>query len=146
MRLISYLVVIATAVLVGSIGCANPDPELAAAPAHVVDIDLPSESTVKAGTVPRNATFASLLESYGLSNNVIAAVVNQTSSVFDPRRLRAANNYEVVMSTDGNLVRLKYHIDSDSFLRIQRVGESRFQATIIPYVKERAVIAMSGEI
>ena len=146
MRLVSYLVVIPTAVLVGSSGCADPDLEPAEAPAHVVDIDLPSESTVKAGTVPRNATFASLLESYGLSNNVIAAVVNQTSSVFDPRRLRAANDYEVVMSTDGNLVRLKYHIDSDSFLRIQRVGESRFQATIIPYVKERAVIAMSGEI
>ena len=146
MRLISYLVVIATAVLVGSSGCANPDPELAVAPAHVVDIDLPSESTVRGGTVPSNATFAGLLESHGLSNNVISAVVNQTRSVFDPRRLRAANDYEVITSTDGNLVRLKYHIDSDSFLRIQRVGENRFEATIIPYVKERAVIAMSGEI
>ena len=60
MRLVSYLVVILTAVMVGSTGCANPDPEPAAAPAHVVDIDLRSESTVKAGMVPVSYTHLTL--------------------------------------------------------------------------------------
>ena len=74
MLMVSYLVAIPTAVMVGSTGCANPDPEPAAAPAHVVDIDLRSESTVKAGMVPRNATFASLLESVSYTHLTLPTI------------------------------------------------------------------------
>ena len=142
----NHLVVVVIAAWLASVGCASPEPAPTPALSRVVDIDLPVESTVVEGTVPRNATFAGLLESHGFSNNVVVAIVDQTRDVFDPKRLRAANAYRITTTLDGGLRQLKYHIDSDSFLEIQALGNGRFEAAVVPYVKQRAVIAMGGHI
>ena len=151
MSLLSNLVPITIIAVSGLLlaGCSAPAPEAEPSPTRAVDIELPSESTVVEGTVPRNATFAGLLESHALPGALIVAIVEETRAVFDPRRLRAGNEYRLVTADDGRLRQLDYHIDSDSFLRVAALGsggDSAVEAAIVPYVKQRAVIAMSGGI
>ena len=145
MRLFRYLVLL-TAGLGFSLGCA-PERELDPVPPQGSDIELAAETRSIEGIVPRNATFAGLLQSHGLANDRIAAIVEQTREVFDPRRLRAQNAYRLVTEPDGRLRQLEYHIDSDSFLQIrQAASDDRFDVAIVPYVKQRAVISLSGAI
>lgn len=148
MRQFSYLVLIVSGLWLPALGCARPEMDSATAPSNATDIELRSETRVVEGTIPRNATFAGLLQSQGLSNEVVVAIVDRTREVFDPRRFRAQNAYRLVMARDGSVRQFEYHIDSDSFLQVRRAtdGDAAFQAAVVPYVKERAVIAMSGEI
>ena len=142
------LLVITVGLGLSFVGCAPAESEPVPASSQGVDIELSAETRTVEGVVPRNATFAGLLQSHGLSNNLIAAIVDQTREVFDPRRLRAQNAYRLVTEPDGSLRQFEYHIDSDSFLQIRRASSegSRFEAVVVPYVKERAVIALSGTI
>ena len=129
----------------GAFACAEPrvPPVVAGA-----DILLQPDSKVVEARVPRHATLAGILRDHQVSEGVIVAIVDAARDVFDPRRLRAGQPYRMVRTLDGPFRRFEYDIDADLFLRIVRqAGEAtELEAEIVPFVKERAEIAMHGEI
>ena len=138
--------VLVWALLGAACGVAEPAP-----PAPVTtgtDIFLAPDTRTIERLVPRRATLASLLAAHELDGAVAVELIEAVRSVFDPRRLRVGNPYRLVFVHDETLRRFEYHIDDDQFLRVANRGgvEPRFDAELIPYVKERAEIAMRGEI
>ncbi len=115
---------------------------------HPADIFLEPDRDVIEARVPRRATLAGILRTHEVGENLIAAMVGATRPVFDPRRLRAGQPYRLVRTFDGRLRQFEYEIDSDRFLRIVRQGApgTELEGEIVPYTKERAQIAMHGEI
>ena len=123
--------------------------EVPMAPVAVAaDIFLESDRDVIEARVLRRATLAGILRTHEVGENLIAAMVDATRPVFDPRRLRAGQAYRLVRTFDGRLRQFEYEIDSDSFLRVVRHGAlgTELEVAIVPYIKERAQIAMHGEI
>lgn len=112
------------------------------------DIILPLDVDVVDALVPRNATLASILHSHQVSNRNVAAIVEQVDAVFDVRQIKAQHQYRLTQTLDGLPRQFEYHIDSDRFLSVKHAGfnPDTFLAEIVPYVKERAVLAMRGDI
>jgi murein DD-endopeptidase MepM/ murein hydrolase activator NlpD len=113
------------------------------------DVYLAPEIESTSGTVPRNATLATLLAPLGLRADLVPAVISLTRSVFDPRRLKTGHTYLLDRTFDGLLRRFEYEIDEDRFLRI--LGPSNRQpeeltVEVVPYRKERTPTAVHGEI
>ena len=61
---------------------------------------IPDATTVQA-VVPRNATFESLLRQQQLAPELAVAIVDSVRNVFNPRELRADQQYWVVRTLDG---------------------------------------------
>ena len=123
--------------------------EVPMAPVAVAaDIFLEPDRDVIEARVPRRATLAGILRTHEVGENLIVAMVDATRPVFDPRRLRAGQPYRLVRTFDGRLRQFEYEIDRDRFLRIVRQGApgTGLEGEIVPYIKERAQIAMHGEI
>ena len=123
--------------------------EVPMAPVAVAaDIFLEPDRDVIEARVPRRATLAGILRTHEVGENLIVAMVDATRPVFDPRRLRAGQPYRLVRTFDGRLHQFEYEIDRDRFLRIVRPGApgTELEGEIVPYTKERAQIAMHGEI
>ncbi len=112
------------------------------------DIFLEPDRDMIEARVPRRATLAGILRTHEVGENLIVAMVDATRPVFDPRRLRAGQPYRLVRTFDGRLRQFEYEIDRDRFLRIVRQGApgTGLEGEIVPYIKERAQIAMHGEI
>ena len=71
-------------------------------------------------------------------------VITAARTVFDPRRLRAAQPFSLERTLDGALRLFEYEIDADSFLRVAGNGTSGvLHAELVPIPKtlERAVAA-----
>lgn len=116
---------------------------------RTADISLESDAQVIEATVPERSTLAGMLLAHDLGEGVVQQIVEATKTVFDPRRLKARNPYRLEMGVDGILQAFRYEIDTDKFLRIVGLGSGsaqRFAAEIVPYPKERALVAISGEI
>jgi murein DD-endopeptidase MepM/ murein hydrolase activator NlpD len=101
------------------------------------------------GRVPRDATLASLFVSQGIRADLVPALVSLTRTVFDPRGLKSDHEYVLERTLDGRVRRFEYEIDEDRFLRI--LGSSNRQpeeltVDVVPYLKERAAVAVRGEI
>ena len=130
------------------VACRQPVPAPVLAPKLGADVFLQLETKVIEALVPRNATLAGLLRDHEIDDVLVTAIVEQARQVFDLRRIRARNPYRLVRTIDGLLREFEYHIDSDRFLRIVRQApdSTRFDAEIVQYTKERALIAMRGEI
>ena len=116
--------------------------------AVAADIFLEPDRDVIEARVPRRATLAGILRTHEVGENLIVAMVDATRPVFDPRRLRSGQPYRLVRTFDGRLRQFEYEIDSDRFLRIVGQGApgTELEGEIVPYIKERAQIAMHGEI
>ena len=112
------------------------------------DIFLQPDIDVVEDHVPQHATLAGILRDHQLSEELIVAMVDATRDVFDPRRLRAGQPYRMVRTLDGPFRRFEYDIDGDRFLRVvsHRGEVPELEVEIVPFVKERAEIAMHGEI
>lgn len=113
------------------------------------DIILRPDTRTIEDRVPRNGTLAGLLAAHDISSDLVARLIEAARPVFDPRRLRIGHPYRLVVSLDGLLRRFEYHIDNDKFLRVVTRDDQAalaFEAELVPYVKERAEIAMHGEI
>lgn len=127
--------------------CTSAPPP--AATASRADIVLEKDSEVIEARVPPNATLASILRAHRVSEDMALRIVDATRHAFDPRRLRAEQPYRLEMGMDG-LVRLfEYKIDADRFLRIvvgAEVEPPTLDASVIPYEKQRATIALRGVI
>ncbi len=128
--------------------CAAPDPQAKAArQGH--DVTLVPDTETLDGQVPSRATLASLFRSVRLRDDAIPTLVERARKVFDPRHLRANQPYHLVRTVDGLVRTFEYQIDGDRFLRM--TGEpgaemERLAAEVVPYKKERALVALRGEI
>ena len=128
-------------------GCAHEKKPLATA--HRQDVVLARETAIIEAFVPQRATLDSLLRQHQLSAHLVQAAIESASTVFNPRQLRADRPYRLVLTIDGLLREFEYQIDADRFLRIVNLDRSRpevLQAEVLPYEKERNVVAIRGAI
>ncbi|MGE5243662.1 MAG: M23 family metallopeptidase [Betaproteobacteria bacterium] len=133
-----------------SSGCARQQdpPPPGRTPAAARDVDLPSELRVVAARLAPGATLASLLRANNVAAGTVAEIVSRVSSVFDLRRMRAAQPYRLEQTEDGELERFDYEVDGDSILRVSRSSDDDppFVATMVPIEKTRSVEVVRGTI
>jgi murein DD-endopeptidase MepM/ murein hydrolase activator NlpD len=135
------------ALIVSAAACAR-SPE-APRQRAAADVLLPAETAVIQSRVPRNATLDGLLRQHQLSTDLIQAAVRSTTSVFNPRQLRADRPYRLVLSFDGFLREFEYEIDADKFLRIisrDRARPEQMDAEVVPFEKQFSTVAIRGGI
>jgi murein DD-endopeptidase MepM/ murein hydrolase activator NlpD len=138
-RLIPLLVAAWLAACTG----APPAPDPAAA-----DVPLVPDTTRTEGTVPRNTTLDAMLRGEGLGAEVVQALIEATSPVFDPRRLRSEQPFALVRTVAGALRYFEYEIDADTFLRVMRRSPTSdtLQAELVPIPKTLEIATVSGTI
>lgn len=118
-------------------------------PSKTTDVVLVPETEIIRGRVPRRATLDSLLRDQGTREDLIPGIVSLARGVFDPRRLRADQSYQLVRTLDGAVRSFEYEIDTDRFLRIAAPPDrppTELAAEVVPYRKERAIVSLRGEI
>jgi murein DD-endopeptidase MepM/ murein hydrolase activator NlpD len=131
-----------------AVGC-RPAPDVPPPSRPRADIVLPLETRTIEAIVPKAATLDTLLRQHELPAALVQAAIDSTRPVFDPRRIRAGRPYRIVLTVDGLLRELEYQIDTDKYLRIvSRDGSApeQLDAEVLPYEKERRVVAIRGEI
>jgi len=115
------------------------------------DIRLERDFDLLHDEVPRNATFPAILSSHRISAEQGAALLDAITRVFDVRSLKAHHPYEIELTFDGLCRQFRYQIDPDRFLRVSGSRtpdqpQPRFTAEVVPYRKERALVAIHGRI
>jgi murein DD-endopeptidase MepM/ murein hydrolase activator NlpD len=125
--------------------CGRVEPPVSAATADVV---LKAETELVTDVVPRNTTLEKLLGDHGLAPDTVHRLIAAAQSVFDPRRLRATQPFEIERTLDGRFRRFDYEIDADSFLHISDSATSpgELTASILPIPKQREQATATGEI
>lgn len=103
------------------------------------DVRLLAEATTIQAVVPRNATFESLLRQQELAPELASAVVSAVRNVFNPRELRANQQYWVVKTLDGLFREFRYQINTDELLRIV-FREDADGSTTVPFDVERVTL------
>ena len=99
---------------------------------------IPDATTVQA-VVPRNATFESLLRQQQLAPELAVAIVDSVRNVFNPRELRADQQYWVVRTLDGLFREFRYRINDDELLRVI-FDEDSDGSTPVPFNVERVTL------
>jgi len=102
------------------------------------DVRLARETDLIEARVPRNATLETLLRDQNVPNDLTAPLVTAVREVFNPRRIRANQPYQIVLTLDGLFREFRYQIDSDQFLRVfaREAGQPTFDVEVVPYPKE----------
>ena len=129
--------------------CQTPQP----APASAVrgDVRLARDGDTIEAKVPRNATLEGLLRQHQVSPDLTASVVEAVRGVFNPREIRANQQYQVTRTLDGFFREFRYQIDADRFLRVvARAGSvtaaPEFDVAVVPLPKEFELDAASAAI
>jgi murein DD-endopeptidase MepM/ murein hydrolase activator NlpD len=135
------------AVLVLAAACSTPreTPQ----PAHQHDIRLPRELQTVAAEVPPNATLPQILATHRIRAEHGVKFLQALTGVFDVRDLKAHHPYEIELTLDGWLRAFRYQIDTDRFLQVtapRPPDDQVFSAAVMPYRKERALVAVRGTI
>jgi len=119
---------------VGVTACANDAP---LSPPLAQDVFLEPDTTRIQGLVESRATLDAMLREHGVAANVVGAVVQAASVVFDLRRLRAAQPFLLERARSGDLRQFEYEIDADSYLRIVPIAPDldEFLAEVLPIPK-----------
>ena len=111
------------------------------------DIPLPVDGQWIDGKVPRNATLEMLLRRQELSADTTGSLVEAVRAVFNPRDLRADQNYRILKTLDGIVREFRYQIDADRLLRVFAPGDGGpFTAEVITLPKEYQVEALDFDI
>jgi murein DD-endopeptidase MepM/ murein hydrolase activator NlpD len=135
------------ALVVGACGAAcdaAPDPT-DSTPGH--DIFLTPDTTVVRGLVAESATLETMLREQGLDSDAVAAVIEAARTVFDPRRLRSSQAFNLERTLEGALRLFEYEIDNDFFLRvIPAAAGATLQAEVLPIPKTIEHVVASGTI
>lgn len=144
LRLLLALTVLTTA-CVGEVP-APEDDEARPVASEGADIFLRPDTRLIEGVVPRRATLAGILNTHELDGALSVRLIDAVRPVFDPRRIRVGNAYRLVVADDGSLRRFEYHVDNDQYLQVRHsaAGTASFDVEMVPYVKERAEVAMRG--
>jgi murein DD-endopeptidase MepM/ murein hydrolase activator NlpD len=125
---------LALVVSVGVTACANDGPP---PPPSARDVFLEPDTTSIRGLVEPRATLDAMLRGHGVAANVVSAVVQAASVVFDLRRLRASQRFSLERALSGDLRHFEYEIDADSYLRVMPVAPDavEFRAEVLPIPK-----------
>jgi murein DD-endopeptidase MepM/ murein hydrolase activator NlpD len=138
----------------GAVGCRQPAQKPRAVRAH--DIQLPRELTTVASQVPANATLPEILATHRIRPEHGTKFLQALTGVFDVRDLKAHHPYQIELTLDGWLRAFRYQIDTDRFLQVSippatatpvpAPPDTVFTAEVMPYRKERALVAVRGTI
>jgi len=104
------------AVLVASAACGRDEP--AATPKVARDIYLGPDGQSIDAVVPRNATLETLLRHHDLPSDTMGSLMQAVASVFNPKGLRANQQYRITRTLDGLFREFQYQIDADRLLRV----------------------------
>ena len=104
------------AVLVASAACGRDEP--ATTPQVARDIYLGPDGQSIDAVVPRNATLETLLRHHDLPSDTMGSLMQAVASVFNPRSLRANQQYRITRTLDGLFREFQYQIDADRLLRV----------------------------
>ncbi len=108
----------------------------------------PDSETIE-GTVPRDATFETLLKGHKLRPDRLQAVLALIAQSFDPRKLRAKQSYRLVRTFDGLLRELRVEIDLDRYLHVapaSPLAPDDLAATVVAYKREDRIAGAVGTI
>lgn len=131
-------------------GCAGPATQSSANPPS--DIRLAPDDPFIAAKIPKNATLEMVLRSHQLPAETTMSLLEAVSAVFNPKQLRANQDYRITRTLDGLFREFRYQIDADRLLRvIARPGAaanepSGFSAEVITLPKEFELTALACEI
>lgn len=95
--------------------------------------------------IPPDTNFSSMLASFNLTPDLVQQIVDAAQPVYDLRRIRAGNSLIVVKTIDGDLRQLRYQIDTDHQLSIQK-KQDQIQATIQAIPSETRLVGVSGKV
>lgn len=104
------------AVLVASAACGRDEP--ATTPQVARDIYLGPDGQSIDAVVPRNATLETLLRQHDLPSDTMGSLMQAVASVFNPKSLRANQQYRITRTLDGLFREFQYQIDADRLLRV----------------------------
>jgi murein DD-endopeptidase MepM/ murein hydrolase activator NlpD len=126
-------------------GCGSGEP-LAAAPK--ADIFLEPEFELFADLVPRNTTLEALLADQGFAADTVHRLIAAAGTVFDLRRLRAGQPFEIERTLDGQFRRFDYEIDAESYLHVSEAVATAgaLEASILPIPRQRQQALATGAI
>ena len=114
------------------------------------DIHLGEDGQTVQARVPRNATLETLLRRNDLSAETTTAMVEAVRSVFNPREMRADQQYRITRTIDGLFREFRYQIDADRLLRVvlddPAAEAPTFNAEVITLPKEYEIDALAVEI
>jgi murein DD-endopeptidase MepM/ murein hydrolase activator NlpD len=132
-------------------GVACSDRHEVQPPVRLRDIRLERELTSVAAHVPRNATLPEILAAHRIRPEHGAQLLEALAGVFDVRDLKAHHPYQIELTLDGWLRTFRYQIDADRFLQVlgSRAPDAdgkAFTAEVMPYRKQRAIVAVRGRI
>ena len=124
-RTLALVVAVASA----AVACSRP----AEPPAAVrVDIPLAPAGHLIEAKVPANATIETLLRRHDLPADTAGSLLQAIGGVFNPRHLRANQDYSVLRSFDGFLREFRYQIDADRFLRVVSAATTAAKSSLAP--------------
>lgn len=130
-----------------STGCAR-DAKPPAGQASKADVYLKPDTEEVTGTVPPNSTLASLFRAH-LPGQHAAAAVQLVTRCFDPRKLRAHQQFTLTRTLDGWLRHFEYQIDLDRYLRVAPatpIAPGDLTAEVITYKRQELVTTATGAI
>jgi len=104
------------AVLLAAAACGREQP--ATTPKVARDIYLGRDGQSIDAVVPRNATLETLLRQHELPSDTMGSLMQAVASVFNPRSLRANQQYRITRTLDGIFREFQYQIDADRLLRV----------------------------
>jgi murein DD-endopeptidase MepM/ murein hydrolase activator NlpD len=108
------------AVLLALAACGREEP--AATPTVARDVHLGPDGQSIEAVVPRNATLETLLRHHDLPSDTMGSLMQAVASVFNPRSLRANQQYRITRTLDGLVREFQYQIDADRLLRVVSTG------------------------
>src|SRR5437899_8144271 len=104
---------------------------------RAADIPLPQETRSLSARVAAGATLASVLHGAKVAEAEVTAVIARAASVFDLRKVRAAQPYRLEQAGDGVLRRFEYESDNVRFLRVT-LADVAFIAEVLPFHEDRS--------
>jgi murein DD-endopeptidase MepM/ murein hydrolase activator NlpD len=148
-RVIGRLALVAGAVACFA-GCQTVTSTTEAPRRGGADVNLPLTTTVVEAVVPSNATLETLLTVGKVPPSLVVPVIEAVRTVFDPRRVRAAQPYKLVWTLDGVFLEFLYRIDPDRILRVAArhapAETPAFHATIVDIPRRVETMATTVEI
>ena len=88
--------------------------------------------TIIQGQITKNLTLSEIFSSFGLSHEVTYQVVKASKPIYNLRKLKVGNRFELEMDINGNLTIFRYHLDSDNFLEVLH-GDKGYEALLQPF-------------
>ena len=101
--------------------------------------------TIVQGQITKNLTLSEMFSSFGLSHGVTYQVVEASKAVYNLRKLKVGNPFELERNLDGRLLTFRYHVDLNNFLEVFQ-SEKGYKALLQPFDYERKEHPVSGMI